>query len=218
MSIITKFLKLVKPERNDYVNVEEHISKNYDRIDTWATQLDEDTVKKGKIANNLTTEEEGYVLDGRQGKILNDKKMDKNLLWETFHKHGEDKNVKGYSNIQFNQLGLCSIYYSGNKNLIDGQPTDYGQLITIPANKNTESTQLWLDQMGGRLFSRKGNTDTPIKDQPFKEFANVEQVNLKFDKSGGTITNDVTIQRDLIVNGTISTNSFILNGWTVNIK
>lgn len=171
-----------------------------------------------KIVNNLTTEEEGYVLDGRQGKILNEKKMDKNLLWETFHKHGDDKNVKGYSNIQFNQLGLCSIYYSGNKNLIDGQPTDYGQLINIPANKNTESTQLWLDQMAGRLFSRKGNGDTPIKDQPFKEFANVEQVNLKFDKAGGTITNDVVMQKDLVVNGTTSTNALILNGWKITIK
>lgn len=41
MSIITSFLKLVKPEKNDYVDVEEHISKNYDRIDTWATEIDE---------------------------------------------------------------------------------------------------------------------------------------------------------------------------------
>lgn len=77
MSIITKFLKLVKPERNDYVNVEEHISKNYDRIDTWATELDEKAIKKEKIANNLTTEEEGYVLGAGQGKILDDKKFDK---------------------------------------------------------------------------------------------------------------------------------------------
>lgn len=113
MSIITKFLKLVKPERNDYVNVEEHISKNYDRIDTWATQLDEDTVKKEKIANNLTTEEEGYVLDGRQGKILNDK---------------------------------------------------------------------------------------------------------KFDKAGGTITDDVVMQKDLVVNGTVSTNTLILGGYTIVIE
>ena len=40
----------------------------------------------------------------------------------------------------------------------------------------------------------------------------------KFDKAGGTITNDVTVQQDLIVNGTISTNSFILNGWKITIK
>lgn len=150
--------------------------------------------------------------------LLDNKKIDKELLWETFHKHGEDKNVKGYSNIQFNQLGLCSIYYIGNKNLIDGQPTDYGQLINIPANQNTESTQLWLDQMGGRLFSRKGNTDTPIKDQPFKEFANVEQLELKFDKAGGTITDDVVMQKDLVVNGTVSTNTLILGGYTIVIK
>lgn len=39
MSIITSFLKLVKPERNDYVDVEEHISKNYDRIDANAKSI-----------------------------------------------------------------------------------------------------------------------------------------------------------------------------------
>lgn len=128
--------------------------------------------------------------------LLDNKKIDKELLWETFHKHGEDKNVKGYSNIQFNQLGLCSIYYSGNKNLIDGQPTDYGQLINIPADKGDESTQLWLDQMAGRLFARKGNSDTPIGDQKFLEFANVEQVDLKFDKAGGTIKGPVEIYGD----------------------
>lgn len=100
MSIITKFLKLVKPERNDYVNVEEHISKNYDRIDTWATQLDEDTVKKEKIANNLTTEEEGYVLGAGQGKILDDKKFDKGKVSKEFDTAEKiEKLLKGNSGI-----------------------------------------------------------------------------------------------------------------------
>lgn len=113
MGVITKFLKLLKPEEHDYYNAITEQAENWQKIDDWAEKLDEDVVKKEKIANNLTTEEEGYVLDGRQGKILNDK---------------------------------------------------------------------------------------------------------KFDKAGGTITNDVTVQQDLIVNGTISTNSFILNGWTVTIE
>lgn len=30
----------------------------------------------GSIANNLTTTDEGYALDARQGKVLNDKKLD----------------------------------------------------------------------------------------------------------------------------------------------
>lgn len=77
MSIVTKFLKLVKPEVNDYVNVEEHISKNYDRLDDWAAKVDKDVVKKANIANDLITVEEGSVLDARQGKKLNDEKFDK---------------------------------------------------------------------------------------------------------------------------------------------
>ena len=34
----------------------------------------------GSIANNLTTDVEGYALDARQGKVLNDKKLDKSKV------------------------------------------------------------------------------------------------------------------------------------------
>lgn len=40
----------------------------------------------------------------------------------------------------------------------------------------------------------------------------------KFDKAGGTITDDVVMQKDLVVNGTTSTNALILNGWKITIK
>lgn len=77
MGILTKFLKLLKPEEHDYYNAITEQAENWQKIDEWAEKVDEDVVKKEKIANNLTTEEEGYVLDGRQGKILDDKKFDK---------------------------------------------------------------------------------------------------------------------------------------------
>lgn len=40
----------------------------------------------------------------------------------------------------------------------------------------------------------------------------------KFDKAGGTITDDVVMQKDLVVNGTISTNTLILGGYTIVIE
>lgn len=40
MSILTNFLKLLKPEPNDYVDVEKHISENYDKIDNKIEELD----------------------------------------------------------------------------------------------------------------------------------------------------------------------------------
>ena len=46
MSILTNFLKLVKPEKNDYVDVEEHISKNYDIIDEEIKKVNDAVEKK----------------------------------------------------------------------------------------------------------------------------------------------------------------------------
>lgn len=74
MSILTNFLKLVKPEKNDYVDVEEHISKNYDIIDEKMKSQDDEINKKAtktqigriKVGNNLTVDEDG-TLHGNPG-------------------------------------------------------------------------------------------------------------------------------------------------------
>ena len=39
-----------------------------------------DSAAMGVLANNLTTEDEGYALDARQGKALDDKKLDKAMV------------------------------------------------------------------------------------------------------------------------------------------
>ena len=46
MAILTKFLQLLKPERNDYVDVEKHLSENYDKIDTKMEELSNSNDKK----------------------------------------------------------------------------------------------------------------------------------------------------------------------------
>ena len=46
MAILTKFLKLLKPEKNDYVDVEKHLSENYDKIDTKMEELSNSNDKK----------------------------------------------------------------------------------------------------------------------------------------------------------------------------
>ena len=67
MAILTKFLKLLKPERNDYVDVDKHISENYDKIDSKMQELDKKASKtelgRVKIGDNLTITEDG-VLSG----------------------------------------------------------------------------------------------------------------------------------------------------------
>ena len=69
------------------------------------------------------------------------------------------------SNPGWNSLGFCAIYYTEFK--INNQPTQYGQLINIPADSNRESTQLWIVQKQGTILSRGGNEGTPIDGAPF---------------------------------------------------
>lgn len=47
MAILTNFLKLLKPEKNDYVDVDKHISENYDKIDSKMQELS--TSNSGKL-------------------------------------------------------------------------------------------------------------------------------------------------------------------------
>lgn len=71
MGILTNFLKLLKPEPNDFVDVAKHISENYDKLDLNAksnnetlTNLSNNKLDKGTYsgnASNLKTEIGGKV-------------------------------------------------------------------------------------------------------------------------------------------------------------
>ncbi|MCF2672884.1 pyocin knob domain-containing protein [Fusobacterium varium] len=71
MGILTNFLKLLKPEPNDFVDVVKHISENYDKLDKVAetnnqalTNLDNNKLDKGTYpgkASDLKTEIDGKV-------------------------------------------------------------------------------------------------------------------------------------------------------------
>lgn len=65
MAVLTNFLKLLKPEKNDYVDVDKHISENYDKIDSKMQELDKKASKtelgRVKIGDNLTITEDGTL-------------------------------------------------------------------------------------------------------------------------------------------------------------
>ena len=93
-------------------------------------------------------------------------KLDADGLWTGFHKLGENYVPQDTSNTGWNALGLCIIYYTELK--INNQPTQYGQLINIPATKDSaESTQLWVEQYAGRLYRRGGNGSTSVDSAKF---------------------------------------------------
>lgn len=53
------------------------MSDGFTQLDGELTMNIGETGSVGMIANNLTTNIEGYALDARQGKVLNDNKLDK---------------------------------------------------------------------------------------------------------------------------------------------
>lgn len=95
-------------------------------------------------------------------------------LWDGMHSYPVNYVPADLSNVGWNQLGFCSIYYTQNK--INNQPTQYGQLINIPADANNESAQLWIEQSDGTIFSRGGNGNIRVDDTAFKRFATLADV------------------------------------------
>ena len=122
MAFITNFLKLLKPQPNEYINVTTQISENYDKIDA----------KMEELSNS------------------NDEKLDKGAV-----------------------------------------STDYDT-----AKKIEEKI---------KEAKKAGDDAKDITDK-------------KYDKTGGTISGNVVVTGNEVVNGSVSCNSIILNGYTITIE
>ena len=126
----------------------------------------------GKVPKPLAGEQEKYLK--ANGTWSNIDKLTPNTLWDALHFYPNNYVPSDLSNIGWNQLGFCSIYYTQNK--INNQPSRYGQLINIPADEGNESTQLWVEQSNGNLFSRGGNGTNRVDDTAFKRFATLDDI------------------------------------------
>ena len=129
----------------------------------------------GKVPKPLAGQQERYLkADGTWSNI---DKLNPNTLWDALHFYGSNYVPSDTTNKGWNSLGFASIYYSENK--INYQPRRYGQLINIPVDKSTESTQLWVEQPEGRLFYRGGNDENSVNNTPFKAVATTDEVNAR---------------------------------------
>lgn len=127
----------------------------------------------GKVPKPLAGQQERYLkADGTWSNI---DKLNPNTLWDALHFYGKNYVPSDTTNEGWNSLGFASIFYTQNK--INHQPGQYGQLINIPADKGSESTQLWLQQYEGRLFYRGGNGLNSVNNTPFKAVATTDEVN-----------------------------------------
>lgn len=95
------------------------------------------------------------------------------LSWDYLHRYGVNFVPNDTSNHGWNNLGVFSSYYT-EINKIKNQPTQYGQLLNIPADKGVESTQIWIGQAGGEIYFRSGNGSNVLDDIPFKKVATTE--------------------------------------------
>lgn len=98
-------------------------------------------------------------------------------LWDGMHSYPVNYVPSDLSNFGWNKLGFCSLYYTTL--VLNNQPTQYGQLINVPADTGAESAQLWIAQSSGLIYFRGGNGDIPINDVQFKTVATTEDVNAR---------------------------------------
>lgn len=90
-------------------------------------------------------------------------------LWNALH-NNTTSNLNGLTNAQWNALGFF-IRYFGGVTAFENQPSTFGQLINISANKDSEATQLFIEQNSGKIYFRGGNATIAMKDVKFKEVA-----------------------------------------------
>lgn len=88
-------------------------------------------------------------------------------------------------NAELCKRGVFMSYYWHN--IIAHQPTQYGQIINLPADSDNELAQLWIAQTSGRMYYRGGNTGTPINDVPFTRFLDTDDLS-----AVGVVAGDVS--------------------------
>ena len=95
-------------------------------------------------------------------------------LWDYLHRLGVNPTLPT-TNAALNALGVFMSYFTQN-NKIANQPGQFGQLLNLPADKGSESAQLWIEQSSGRMYHRGGNSTIAINNTPFKRFLDTDDL------------------------------------------
>lgn len=95
-------------------------------------------------------------------------------LWDYLHRLGVNPTLPT-TNASLNALGVFMSCFT-QENKIANQPGQYGQLLNLPADKGSDSAQLWIEQPNGRMFHRGGNGSITINDAPFKRFLDTDDL------------------------------------------
>lgn len=106
-------------------------------------------------------------------------------LWDYLHRLGENPTLPT-TNIALNALGVFVSYFD-MKNKIANQPSQYGQLLNIPADKGQQACQLWVEQRSGKMYHRGGNGSIAVNDTLFKRFLDTDDLS-----AAGVVAGDVS--------------------------
>lgn len=106
-------------------------------------------------------------------------------LWDYLHRLGVNPTLPKI-NVDINELGVFMSYFD-QKDKIANQPTQYGQLLNIPADKSFQSAQLWIEQPTGKMFHRGGSNSNAINHSPFKRFLDTDDLS-----AAGVVAGDVS--------------------------
>lgn len=88
-------------------------------------------------------------------------------IWENLHRYGGNYvPANPGENKSWNEKGIFISSY--NSKVFQHQPNQWGQLINIPADKENESLQIWINQPDGAIYCRGGNGSIKVNDTPFK--------------------------------------------------
>lgn len=141
---------------------------------------------------------------------MNSADITNTFLWSLLHSKGENFVPSDVTNTGWNKLGVFSSYYT--KSVLKNQPTQYGQLINIPAGKDSaDSTQLWVSQPDGKIYYRGGNASNAINDTAFTTFPTTGDLDSQVSTLKGLINNAAAS------GGVVAGNVSNANAWWVKL-
>lgn len=91
------------------------------------------------------------------------------MLWNWLHRYPVDYVPEDTSNNGWNNLGLCIIYYQ-TQNKIPNQPSQWGQLINVPATLGAENMQIWITQSAGEIYTRGSNNNNVLHETKWEKY------------------------------------------------
>lgn len=115
-------------------------------------------------------------VDNIKDNIIRNPLVGNDVLWNHLHRLGQNLAIPT-TNVDINKLGVFISYYVNN--IIANQPSQFGQLVNIPADNGTpESTQFWIEQSSGRLYHRGGDVNRTVNNIPFTRFLDTNDLNV----------------------------------------